>query len=95
MVREVDWNKAKVSLLCSGKQEFNRDDLFEAAAWLKIEPYEILIPPDKAMSLRRLVSDARKIAGEQTLAPVVKHDITARARKAKAGHAVKRKAVGE
>lgn len=62
-------------MLCSGKQEFYRDDLFAIADALKLEPYELLLHPDKAMNLRRMIADLKRIAGEQTLAPVGRIDL--------------------
>lgn len=65
MVRELDWNKAKVSLTASGKQPYDRDDVNQAAAYLNIQPYELLMHPDDAMALRRLKRDAVRIAATQ------------------------------
>lgn len=67
MVRDLDWNKAKVSLTASGKQPYDRDDLNQAAAYLNIHPYELLMHPDDAMALRRLKRDAARIAATQEL----------------------------
>lgn len=66
MVRDLDWNKAKVSLTASGKQAYDRDDVNEASAYLNIAPYELLMHPDDAMALRRLRRDAAAIANIQT-----------------------------
>lgn len=74
--RDMDWNKAKVSLLCSGKQEFSRDDLFALADALKLEPYELLLHPDKAMSLRRMIADIKRIAGQPVVSNVEAIDIS-------------------
>lgn len=62
VVRELDWNKAKVSLTISGKQQYTRDDVNEIADYLAIKPYELLMHPDDAMRLRRLKADAIKLA---------------------------------
>ena len=62
MARELEWNKAKVSLTASGKQPYDRDDVNEASAYLNIEPYELLMHPADAMALRRLRLDAARIA---------------------------------
>ena len=62
MARELEWNKAKVSLTANGKQAYDRQDIGEAAAFLEIEPYELLMPPAEAMALRRLRRDAARIA---------------------------------
>lgn len=65
MVRELDWNKAKVSLTASGKQPYDRDDVNQASAYLNIQPYELLMHPDDAMALRRLKRDAARIVATQ------------------------------
>jgi hypothetical protein len=65
MVRDLDWNKAKVSLTASGKQPYDRDDVNEASAYLNIFPYELLMHPADAMALRRLRQDVAKIADIQ------------------------------
>lgn len=62
MVRDLDWNKAKVSLTASGKQPYDRECVNEAAAYLNIAPYELLMHPDDAMALRRLRQDVARIA---------------------------------
>lgn len=64
VARDLEWNKAKVSLLASGKQEYMRDDVNALAAYLHLHPYELLMHPDDAMNLRRLRESALKIAAE-------------------------------
>ena len=66
MVRELDWNKAKVSLTASGKQPYDREAVNEASAYLNLQPYELLMHPDEAMALRRLRQDMARIAAVQT-----------------------------
>jgi len=65
MVRELDWNKAKVSLTASGKQPYDREAVNEASAYLNLHPYELLMHPDDAMALRRLRQDAARITANQ------------------------------
>jgi transcriptional regulator with XRE-family HTH domain len=65
MARELEWNKAKVSLTANGVQPYDRDDVNEASAYLNIQPYELLMHPEDAMALRRLKRDAAKIAATQ------------------------------
>lgn len=67
LARDLDWNKAKVSLTASGKQPYDRDDVNEASAYLNIAPYELLMHPDDAMALRRLRQDVARIANVPTL----------------------------
>lgn len=62
MVRELGWNKAKISLTINGKQPYNRNHVEEVSAYLNIFPYELLMPPEEAMAMRRLKSDLALIA---------------------------------
>lgn len=66
MARDLEWNKAKVSLTASGKQPYDREDVNEASAYLNIAPYELLMHPDDAMALRRMRQDAARIASVQS-----------------------------
>jgi transcriptional regulator with XRE-family HTH domain len=58
VVRDLDWNKARVSLMARGKQEYTRDAINELATYLNIAPFELLMHPDDAASLKRLRSTA-------------------------------------
>ena len=60
IVRDLDWNKARVSLMLRGKQPYDRDSLNELADYLNIKPHELLMHPDDAMALRRM----RRLAQE-------------------------------
>lgn len=62
IVRDLDWNKARVSLMISGKQQYTRDAVNELSNYLHIRPFELLMHPDEAMRLRRLKEDAIRIA---------------------------------
>lgn len=61
VVRDLDWNKAKVSLTASGKQPYTRDDVNDMAAYLNLHPYELLMHPDDAHAIRALRNDAARI----------------------------------
>lgn len=54
LVRDLDWNKAKASLMVRGMQPYTRDEVNELAAYLNIQPFELLMHPDDAMAYRRL-----------------------------------------
>lgn len=54
MMRRTGWSRATASQLYNGDQDFSPKILREAADALHIEPYELLMPPEKAMNLRRL-----------------------------------------
>ena len=62
IVRDLDWNKARVSLTASGKQAYTRDDVNEIADYLNLRPYELLMHPEDAMALRRLRSEMVRLA---------------------------------
>lgn len=64
IVRDLDWNKAKVSLTASGKQAYDRDDVNAIADYLHLRPYELLMHPDDAMALRRLRAEMIRLAHE-------------------------------
>lgn len=61
IVRDLDWNKAKISLTASGKQPYTRDDVNEIAAYLNLHPYELLMHPEDAMAMRQLRASAEEI----------------------------------
>src|SRR4249919_3403823 len=62
IVRDLDWNKARVSLMLHGKQPYDRDSVNELAAYLNLKPHELLMHPADAMALRNLRKEAVKIA---------------------------------
>lgn len=61
VVRELDWNKAKVSLTASGKQPYFRDDVKEITEWLGLRPYELLMHPRDALAIRNMRESAEQI----------------------------------
>lgn len=67
LVRDLDMNKAKVSLTASGKQPYTRDDVNLLADYLNLRPYELLMHPDEAMTLRRLRADMIRLAHESEI----------------------------
>jgi plasmid maintenance system antidote protein VapI len=58
VVNDLDWNKARVSLMVRGEQQYTRDAVNELADYLHIRPYELLMHPDDAMALRKLRREA-------------------------------------
>ena len=61
IVRDLGWNKARVSLMLRGKQPYDRDSINELATYLNLRPHELLMHPDDAMALRRLRSLADQV----------------------------------
>lgn len=64
IVKDLDWNKAKVSLMVHGKQAYTREEVNELAAYLNIRPHELLMHPDDAHAIRRLRADMIRLAHE-------------------------------
>lgn len=62
--RDLDMNKAKVSLIANGKQPYDRDDVNLISAYLLLEPFELLLPPERAMAFRQMRSSAEAIVKE-------------------------------
>lgn len=61
LVKALDWNKSKASLMFNDKQRYHRDDVNDVARFLQIEPFELLIPPERAMALRQYRASAETI----------------------------------
>lgn len=62
IVRDLDWNKARVSLMIRGEQQYTRDALNELASYLNLRPYELLMHPDDANAMKRFRADAIRLA---------------------------------
>jgi len=62
IVRDLDWNKAKVSLMIRGLQPYTREEVNELATYLNIRPHELLMHPEDAMAARRLHADLVRLA---------------------------------
>ncbi len=63
--RALGWPRGKVSALWNCKQRYNQEAVDEVAAWLKLEPYELLMSPDEAHAIKQLRTAARAIANSQ------------------------------
>jgi len=63
-VRELGWNKSTASHLFNGKQRYTQDFVDEVSTWLNIRPYELLMPPDLAMAIRRMRDTAPRLAAD-------------------------------
>lgn len=61
LTKELGWDKSRANFLFHGKQPYKRERLNEAANWLGIEPYELLMPPEKALAIRELYKTAERI----------------------------------
>lgn len=65
MMEKTGWSKAKMSQLYNGKQDFNSEVLADAARALNVRPFELLMPPEDAMAIRRMRQDALHIAADR------------------------------
>jgi hypothetical protein len=65
--RDLEWNKSRVSLMARGMQPYDRDSVNEIAAYLNIEPYELLMHPDAANAYKQFLVQADRVSktGEQ------------------------------
>lgn len=61
--KDAGMNKAKVSLLCNNKQQYDQDDISLIAEYLEIAPYELLMHPSEAMAIRDFRASAARVAG--------------------------------
>ncbi len=59
--KDLDLNKAKVSLTANGKQPYDRDLVNLIANYLNLRPYELLMPPEMAMAFRQYFASAERI----------------------------------
>ena len=57
----LEWNKSKTSLFAKGTQRYHRDDINELAEYLNLEPFELLLPPERAMAYRQYRQSAEEI----------------------------------
>lgn len=61
MMELTGWSRATMSQLYNGKQDYSPDVLATAAKALGLQPYELLMPPERALLLRQAVANARQI----------------------------------
>ena len=69
MQRDAGWSKATASQLYTGVQSYSPKVVNEAAAVLKVKPFELLMHPSDAMALRRLKGAALEISADNTETP--------------------------
>ncbi len=68
IIRDLGWERGRVSRIYNGRQDYTRKDVLELAGWLGIEPYELLLHPRQANQFRDfqayLASAAERVANE-------------------------------
>lgn len=62
LVTKLDYQSTQAYRLWHGLQPYRRDQVEEISALLNIAPYELLMPPEEAMQLRRLRSVIAEVA---------------------------------
>jgi hypothetical protein len=75
MMQLTGWSKATMSQLYNGTQDFSPKLLREAADALHIEPYELLLPPARAMSIREFQRQAFQVVESAGPAPATTADV--------------------
>lgn len=61
MAELTGWSKATTSQLYNNTQDYSPKLVNEAAKALNAEPWELLMPPERAMAIRRIRSSAEEI----------------------------------
>lgn len=62
MMDLTGWSKATMSQLYNGTQDYSPKVVNEAAFALKVQPFELLMHPERAMALRKVQAGAQEIA---------------------------------
>jgi len=70
LVTKLDLPKNTAHRLWHGLQPYRRDYVDQISALLNIRPYELLMPPEEAMALRRLRSAIAEVAVPQEPQPI-------------------------
>jgi len=63
MARLAGWSKATMSQLYNQQQDISTPILAAAAEALKVEPFELLMHPERAMAMRKFRETAAIVAG--------------------------------
>lgn len=63
--RDLGWSRSTASGLWNGTQRYTQERVDEAALWLDLKPYELLMPPPEAIALRALRETAYAIAADR------------------------------
>lgn len=65
LAERLDWQNSKVSRLVNGTSDWNREHLEQVATALHLQPFELLLHPEDAMSVRRMRDSALVIAADK------------------------------
>ena len=69
LVRDLDWHRATASEVWNGRQRYTQDMIDELAVYLNLRPFELLLPPEEAMAIRRMRDAAVTIAADNAGRP--------------------------
>ncbi len=69
LVKDLGWAKGRANKFFHGIHPYRRDIVNELSSWLEIAPFELLMPPDEAIRLRRLRDAALAIAASEEVMP--------------------------
>ena len=75
MQRGMTWSKAKAHDVWHG-QQYTQALVDEISSWLKVRPFELLLPPEDAFAIRGMRESAVKIASSQPAEAVPKRSVT-------------------
>jgi hypothetical protein len=79
LVKDLDWNKSKASLMVRGLQAYTKEEVNQVADYLNIRPWELLMLPEDAFALRRWRAEMIRIAHDPDL--ILSDEIPAGAQK--------------
>ncbi len=65
MIRAFGWSRAKASDVYNW-QQYTQELIDALAPWLNVEPFELLLPPERAMGYRGMRADALRIVSSET-----------------------------
>lgn len=61
LVKELGWAKGRANKFFHGQHPYRRDIVNELSTWLEIEPFELLMDPERANRIRRLTAAVLEI----------------------------------
>lgn len=64
LMRDLNWSKAKASGVWNG-QQYTQSLVDELAPYLNVRPFELLLPPQEAFSIRNMREAAVRLAAER------------------------------
>lgn len=64
LVKELGWAKGRANKFYHSQHPYRREVINELAAWLEIEPWELLMEPARALKIKRLTEAVTEIANQ-------------------------------